>query len=72
MRTFLIYLQMECKRTLKSIPYVLTGAIVLVLLAGAIAFSAGKLLYGDRALGRIQGEHLPVHGLLPGQREEPM
>lgn len=54
MRTFLIYLQMECKRTLKSIPYVLTGAIVLVLLAGTIAFSASKLLYGDRAVGRIE------------------
>ena len=54
MRTFLIYLQMECKRTLKSIPYVLTGAIVLVVLAGTIAFSASKLLYSGRAVGRIE------------------
>ena len=67
MRTFLIYLQMECKRTLKSIPYVLTGAIVLVLLAGAIAFSAGKLLYGDRALGRIKvGVVMPEDDALAG------
>lgn len=67
MRTFLIYLQMECKRTLKSIPYVLTGAIVLVLLAGAIAFSAGKLLYGDRAVGRIKvGVVMPEDDALAG------
>ena len=67
MRTFLIYLQMECKRTLKSIPYVLTGAIVLVVLAGAIAFSAGKLLYGDRAVGRIKvGVVMPEDDALAG------
>lgn len=54
MRTFLIYLQLELKRAFKSIPYFLAGAIVLVLLAGAIAFSASKVLYGSKALGKIQ------------------
>ena len=53
MRTFLTYFKLELKRTLKSIPYFLAGAIVLVLLAGTIAFSASKMLYGDKALGKI-------------------
>lgn len=54
MRTFFIYLQLEIKRTGKNIPYFITGAIVLALFAGAIAFSAGKMLYGERAVGTIQ------------------
>lgn len=53
MRTFFLYLRLEIKRTIKSIPYILAGAIVLVLLAGTIAFSASKILYGDRAVERI-------------------
>jgi len=54
MRTFLIYLKLELKKTLKSIPFFLAGAIVLVFLAGTIAFSASKILYGERALDRIE------------------
>lgn len=54
MRTWFVYLQLELKRTIKSIPYVFTGAIVLVVLAGTIAFSAANLLYRERAVGRIQ------------------
>ena len=53
MRTFLTYFELELKRTLKSIPYFLAGAIVLVLLAGTIAFSASKMLYGEQAVGKI-------------------
>lgn len=54
MRTFFVYLQLECKRTMKNLPYILAGVIVLVLLAGTIAFSAADLLYGDAEVGRIQ------------------
>lgn len=54
MRTFLVYLQLELKKTIKSIPYFLAGAIVLALLAGTIAFSAARMLYGEQAIGRIQ------------------
>lgn len=54
MRTFFIYLRLELKRALKSIPYFLAGAIVLVLLAGTVAFSASKMLYGEQALAKIQ------------------
>ena len=53
MRTFLVYLQLELKRTIKSISYFLAGAIVLSLLAGTIAFSAAGMLYGERAVGNI-------------------
>lgn len=54
MRTFLVYLNLELKKTLKSTPYFLAGAIVLVLLAGTIAFSASKMLYGERSVGNIE------------------
>lgn len=54
MRTFFIYLRLELKRALKGIPYFLAGAIVLVLLAGTVAFSASKMLYGEQALAKIQ------------------
>ena len=54
MNVFLSYLQLEVKRTIKSLPHFLTGAIVLVLLAGTIAFSASKLLYGEQKLDRME------------------
>lgn len=54
MRTFFIYLQLEMKRTMKNIPYILAGVIVLVVLAGTIAFSASGLLYGDTQVSRIE------------------
>ena len=60
MRTFSEYLRLELKRTIKSIPYFLAGAIVLVLLAGTIAFSASKMLYGSQVIGKI-----PVGVVLP-------
>lgn len=53
MRTFLELLKLELKRMIKSIPHFLAGAIVLVLLAGTIAFSATKLLYEDKVVGKI-------------------
>lgn len=65
MRTFLVYLCLELKKTLKSIPYFLAGAIVLAALAGTIAFSASKMLYGERSVGAIQvGVVLPEEDLL--------
>lgn len=54
MGTFVEYLRLELKRTIKSIPYFLAGAIVLVLLAGTIAFSASKMLYGSQVIGKIK------------------
>lgn len=54
MGKFLTILKTEMKRALKSIPYFLTGAVVLAVLAGTIAFSANKMLYGSRAVGNIQ------------------
>ncbi|MGI6054969.1 MAG: ABC transporter permease [Clostridium sp.] len=53
MRTFWIYLQLEIKRTLKSIPAFLAGAAVLAVLTGAVAFSAAKALYGKKAVDTI-------------------
>lgn len=53
MRTFLIYLQLELKRTLKSIPAFLAGAAVLAVLTGTVAFSAAKALYGKKAVDTI-------------------
>lgn len=54
MGTFLAYLNIELKRALKSLPYLLAGAAALALFAGAAAFSAGKLLYAGEAVGRIR------------------
>ncbi len=54
MGTFLTILKTEMKRALKSIPYFLAGAVVLAVLAGTIAFSANKMLYGNRSVGSIQ------------------
>ena len=63
MRTFLIYLKMELKRVLRVIPYFLAGATVLTLLLGTVALSAGTLIYGDRAVGKITiGMILPEDG----------
>lgn len=54
MGTFLTILKIEIKRALKSIPYFLAGAVVLAVLAGTIAFSANRVLYGDKSVGSIQ------------------
>lgn len=54
MRTFFIYLQLEIKRTLKSIPFFLTGAMVLVIFASTIAFSASRILNGKEAMTKIR------------------
>lgn len=65
MGTFFVYLQLELKRTIKNIPYVLTGAIVLVLLAGTIAFSAANILYGESNVGMIRvGVVIPEEDVL--------
>ena len=54
MGRFLTILKIEMKRALKSLPYFLAGAVVLAVLAGTIAFSANRMLYGERSVGSIQ------------------
>lgn len=49
----LVYLKLELKRACKKLPHIIAGAIVLLLLAGTIAFLASKMLYGEQAAGRI-------------------
>ena len=53
MRGYLCYAGMELKRALKRLPHILAGAAVLVVLMGAAALLAGKLLYGGQAVERI-------------------
>lgn len=60
MRGCLCYAGLELKRALKRLPHILAGAAVLVVLMGAAALLAGKLLYGGQAAGRI-----PVGVVLP-------
>ena len=56
----LCYIRLELKRALRRLPHILAGAAVLVILMGAAALLAGKLLYGGQAVGRI-----PVGVVLP-------
>ena len=60
MRGCLCYVRLELKRALKRLPHILAGAAVLVVLMGAAALLAGRLLYGGQAAGRI-----PVGVVLP-------
>lgn len=53
MSTPLVYLRLELKRACKRLPHIYAGAIVLLLLVGTIALLAGKMLYGEQAVGRI-------------------
>ena len=55
MRGYLCYAGMELKRALKRLPHILAGAAVLVVLMGAAALLAGKLLSGG------QYRHLVKH-----------
>lgn len=65
MRTFLVYLELELKKTFKILPSFLGGAVVLIVLIGTIAFSASKVLYGDTVVGRITvGVALPQEDAL--------
>lgn len=45
MKQLILFYKLECKRIIKSIPHILAGAIALSLVAGAIAFCAGKMIY---------------------------
>ena len=68
MRTFFVYLWLELKRTMKRIPYVIGGAIVLALLSGTIAFSAVRILYGESRVGMISvGVVMPEEDALAGK-----
>lgn len=65
MGAYLIYLQLEIKKALKVMPRLFAGAIVLIAILGAIAFSASKVLYDDELIGRIQiGVVLPADDIL--------
>lgn len=65
MRMFLVYLQLELKKTCRKLPYFIGGAVVLAVVLGTIAFSASNMIYGDRAAGRIQiGIVLPKKDVL--------
>ena len=68
MRGYLCYAGMELKRALKRLPHILAGAAVLVVLMGAAALLAGKLLYGGQTVERIPvGVVLPEEDALAGQ-----
>ena len=68
MRGYLCYAGMELKRALKRLPHILAGAAALVVLMGAAALLAGKLLYGGQAVERIPvGVVLPEEDALAGQ-----
>lgn len=61
----LVYLKLELKRACKKLPHIAAGAIVLILLAGTVAFLASKMLYSGRAAGRITvGVVLPEGDML--------
>lgn len=45
MKQLILFYKLECKRIIKLIPHILTGAIALSLVIGAIAFCAGKMIY---------------------------
>jgi ABC-2 type transport system permease protein len=53
MGAYLIYIKLEMKRAMKTLPRFFTGAIVLVFLLGTIAFSASKTMYGNTVVNRI-------------------
>lgn len=48
------YCKMEFKRALRIFPVFMAGAVVLAVLLGTIALLAGKVLYGEAALGRVE------------------
>lgn len=48
-----VYMKLQLKRTCKTIPSFLAGAIVLAALLGTIALSASKVIYGEAVTGRI-------------------
>lgn len=54
MSTPFVYAGLELKRAFRRIPQMLLGAAALFILMGAAALLAGRALYGESALGRIQ------------------
>lgn len=64
----LVFLRLELKRAMKRLPQIYAGAIVLLFLAGTIAFLSGRLLYGDAVAGRVSvGVVLPEDDALTRQ-----
>ncbi|RGZ01861.1 ABC transporter permease [Clostridium sp. AM58-1XD] len=62
------YCRMEFKRACRIFPVFMTGAIVLAALLGTIALLAGKVLYGEAAVGRVQtGVVLPENDAIARQ-----
>ncbi len=65
MRTYIIYLVLTGKRLLHQLPYLIAGAAITVFLIGTAAFSGSKLLYGEKALQKIEvGVVLPEDDML--------
>ena len=54
MRAYMIYLLLTGKRLARQLPYFLAGLAVMALLIGTAAFSASRVLYGDRSLQKIE------------------
>lgn len=48
---FPVFLQLQLKRTFRHLPLLITGAILLFLLTGSIAFLSSRKLYGDAITG---------------------
>lgn len=48
---FGIFLELQLKRTFRHLPFLMTGAVLLFLLTGSIAFLSSQKLYGDAITG---------------------
>ena len=51
---FFVFLRLQLKRTFRHLPLLLTGAMLLLLLTGSIAFLSSQKLYGDAIIGRME------------------
>lgn len=64
----MVYLKMELKRAGKRIVPLYVGTVFLLLLSAAIVLLAGRVLYGEEAVGRVSvGVAMPEDDLLAGQ-----
>ncbi len=49
-----VYLSLQLKRTFRHLPLLISGALLLFVLTGSIAFLSSEKLYGDAITGRIR------------------
>lgn len=54
MKLFATYIQIQIKRMMQEIPYMVVGAAVLMIFIGTVVFCAGKLLYKEEESPRLQ------------------